>query len=381
MERTPWQDDRIGGIGFLRAGLISAGAVGALVLVGVLWVSANDAREKEIRAASRMAPTIAQTSFETRTQVPTKPIAKRVNQVTAGTTGPINAVQADANTAPFTKAAVAHETQGPAQGPAQALAQVAAPVTYSQAEAAFLARDFTEAENLFARYVDAHPENAWGHYMHGLSLWKNGRYEEARGALGESIALDSTHFKSYTNLARVLLDEGRAKDALVPARRAIELLPESSTGYRLFGRAAHSMGLADEAADAYDLAIRRNRDDAWALNNLGLLFIEREDFEAAVPPLARAAWLAPHVVTFRNNLGVALERTGQLTLAAEQFESVLLLNESHEKAGISLSRVERLLDENHPETEIDLAEIAAAYGLEQETAGTPDQAIAQSSPE
>lgn len=380
MERTPWQDDRMGGIGFLRAGLISAGAVGVLVLVGVLWVSQNDARDENQNAASRTEPAIVQTSVE-----PGTDIAQASQRPAAPGERVVQSEPEQGNDPAMVNAGVGSSGSAAERvievAVAQSTTEARGPVTYSEAEAAFLARNYEEAEDLFDRYVADYPQNAWGHYMHGLSLWKNGRYEGARDALAESIALDSTHFKSYTNMARVLLDEGLAKEALVPARRAIELLPESSTGYRLFGRAAHSLGLADEAANAYDLAIRRNRDDAWALNNLGLIFIEREEFEAAVPPLARAAWLAPQVVTFRNNLGVALERTGQLTLAAEQFESVLFLNQSHEKAGISLSRVERLLDENHPETEIDLVEIAAAYGLEPKTAGRADQAIAQSSPE
>jgi predicted Zn-dependent protease len=85
------------------------------------------------------------------------------------------------------------------------------PASYVDAEAAYTARKYAEAAELFGSYTRATPENPWGHYMQGLSAWKAGDSEQAMSSFDEALRLDPRHRKSLLNSSRVLLDTGRPR--------------------------------------------------------------------------------------------------------------------------------------------------------------------------
>ncbi len=234
-------------------------------------------------------------------------------------------------------APVSHAVPAPAPEPTTPM--VTGPVSYEVAEAAFRDGRYDEAVVLFTSYVDAKPENAWGHYMRGLSAWKAGDFATAEIAYDAALERDPQHLKSMLGLARVLIETNRAADALEELELAMQV-DSSSQVLRLKGRAYDELDLVDDAADAYLAAVARDDTDVWALNNLGYLYIREGRETSAIGPLARAAALAPENATFQNNLGVALERSGFAGTAAEAFRSALAADSAFEKARVNLERVE-----------------------------------------
>jgi Flp pilus assembly protein TadD len=232
---------------------------------------------------------------------------------------------------------VAREAPAPAPQPVEPVAT--GPVTYDVAEAAFREGNYAEAVTLFTSYVEGKPDNAWGHYMRGLSAWKAGDDSTAEMAFDAALERDPEHVKSMLGLARVLIETGRAADALEELTLAAQV-DSSSQVLRLQGRAYDELGLVDQATDAYLAAIVRDDSDVWALNNLGYLYIRVGRESAAIGPLARAAELAPDNAVFQNNLGVALERAGYEGSAAEAFRAALAADSTYEKARVNLERVE-----------------------------------------
>ena len=101
--------------------------------------------------------------------------------------------------------------------------------------------------------------------------------------LESSLALDPKHFKSWLNLSRVLLEQGRRDDALARVNQAIALDPESGVAYRVKGRVFDEMALEVQAVDAYRRAIEIDNTDAWSMNNMALIFIEEGLFDKALP--------------------------------------------------------------------------------------------------
>jgi Flp pilus assembly protein TadD len=233
-------------------------------------------------------------------------------------------------------------------------------VTYEEAEAVFFERRYEEATELFHLYTERKSENPWGHYMLALSAWKAGDHPRAEAAFERAIELDPGHVKSWLNLSRVLLDDSRAEEALAKIDEALAIDAESSVALRLQGRAYHQLGRREDAIDAYRQAILVDDQDAWSMNNLGLMLIEEERFSEALPALARAAELQEDVAIFQNNLGVALERSGYFRAAEEAYESVLALDGSYEKAAVSLTRVETLVEEPGIEP-VDLGVLAQSF--------------------
>ncbi len=233
-------------------------------------------------------------------------------------------------------------------------------VTYGEAEAAFLERRYGAAVDLFTVYTEGKPDNPWGFYMLGLSAWKAGEYDTSEEAFERALERDPGHVKSLLNLSRVLLETGRAGDALARIDEALDVDPASGDGYRLQGRALHELGRNDEATEAYGEAILLNGRDAWSMNNLGLLLIQGGRHEDALQPLARAVQIDSTVAAFYNNLGIALEVTGRYEQATQAYRKALELDGSHEKASVNLRRVEQL--EPGPRVEpVDLETLAEEF--------------------
>src|SRR5690606_7915074 len=52
-------------------------------------------------------------------------------------------------------------------------------ISYRDAEAVFRKRRYGESVAMFCVYAGEHPDNAFGHYMHGLSSWNSGDHATA----------------------------------------------------------------------------------------------------------------------------------------------------------------------------------------------------------
>jgi Flp pilus assembly protein TadD len=218
-------------------------------------------------------------------------------------------------------------------------------VSLSDAELAYKDKRYAEATKLFSTYADQNPSNPWGHYMLGLSAWKSGDLDLAETAFGHSLELDSKHVKSLHNLARVNLDQGRARDARDRLVEALEIDSSSGETYRLMGRVRSAMNQPNEAIAAYRVALAKDPTDVWSMNNMGLVMIQQGKNEEALGPLARAVQLDSTVAVFQNNLGIALEHTGRFVLATQAYKAAVAVDGSYTKAKLSLARVEGRLED------------------------------------
>lgn len=258
-----------------------------------------------------------------------------------------------------TEPAVEPEPAPPAEEP---VAEPAPPreVTYDEAEAAYHARRYSEAIDLFTGYTERKSENPWGYYMLGLSAWKAGEYGTAEEALGRALELDPRHVKSWINLSRVLLDGGRPEEAIATIDSALAIDPELDVAHRLQGRVYHQLGRTDEAIEAYRRAIRIDNNDAWSMNNMGLILIETGRYEDALAPLARAVALRDDISIFQNNLGMALEHTGRMRAAQDAYSAAVAIDETYEKAYANLLRVAEV-SEDPAVGPVDLVAIAERF--------------------
>lgn len=219
-------------------------------------------------------------------------------------------------------------------------AKITEPMTFTDGKAAYEARKYSDATAIFERYSERRPDNAWGHYMLGLSAWKSGNLARAESAFENALRIDPNHVKSYVNLSRVFIDQKRHDDASDRLTRAAEIDPSSNEVYRLLGRTYHDQGKTDDAVAAYRRAIELNELDAWSMNNLGLLLLEQQRADEALPLFAKAVELRTQVAPFHNNLGMALEHTGRFKDAATAYRQALVADPGYDKAKHNLARVE-----------------------------------------
>lgn len=221
-------------------------------------------------------------------------------------------------------------------------AKITEPMTFADGKAAYEARKYSDATAIFERYTGRRPDNAWGHYMLGLSAWKSGDLARAESAFEHALRIDAGHVKSLVNLSRVFLDQKRHDEAVGQLRRAADIDPSSNEVYRLLARTYHGQGNTAEAVAAYRRAIELNELDAWSMNNLGLLFLEQQRADEALPLFAKAVELRKEEPAFHNNLGMALEHAGRFRDAAIAYTHALVADPGYEKAKRNLARVEAI---------------------------------------
>ena len=171
-------------------------------------------------------------------------------------------------------------------------------VSFEEAESVYKERRYAEATAMFDSYVQRKPDNAFGHYMLGLSAWKAGELDRARSAFEKSLELDAKHVKTLLNLSRVLIEQGKPKDALTHVTTAVQLDSMSGDVRRMMGRVQTELRQPNEAVESYRVALSLQPTDIWSMNNMALVLIQQGRFDEALPPLARAVQLDSSVAVF-----------------------------------------------------------------------------------
>jgi superkiller protein 3 len=196
--------------------------------------------------------------------------------------------------------------------------------------------------------------------MLGLAAWRAGDPAQAERALCECLRRDPDHVKGHVNLARVLLDDRRPREALAAIQGAVMKAADTSDVLRVQARCHDELSRWADAEIAYKRALHLDPRDAWSFNNLGLIYIRQERFDEALGSLACAVSLRDDVAVFHNNLGVALERTGHALGAAEAYARALEIDRAHPTAAHSLARVEDAPSDPRA-ARADLPALAAAF--------------------
>lgn len=207
------------------------------------------------------------------------------------------------------------------------------------------------------------------HYDAGIAAWRSGDAAAAEAHLREWIAHAPDHVKGRVNLARVLIEIGRPREAKEHAKLAVDIDPGSVAARRVLARALAEAGDAAAALAMYEEALWLDPDDRWSLNNTGHLLILRGRHEEAVGPLALAVRLDSANAMFRSNLGAALEGAGHPAAALEAFAGAEAVDPGRTRAAAAVARLRELLGEDAvPEVDTDLLAENYRKGL----MGTPE---------
>jgi tetratricopeptide (TPR) repeat protein len=259
---------------------------------------------------------------------------------------------------PVVKQTESLATNGPDEEGFAAAATIPTSASFADGEAAYNAKKYGEATAVFEAYTGRRPDNAWGHYMLGLSAWKSGDLAMSEKAFDQALSLDPHHVKSLVNSSRLFIDQKRYDDAVARLTVAAEIDPESLEVSRLLARTYADQGKTEEAIAAYRRVVELHENDAWSLNNLGLLLLDANGADEALPLFAKAVELREDVAMFHNNLGMALEHTRQFRAAAEAYRGALTADPGYEKAKLNLARVEAV--RSAPEEEPGISSDATA---------------------
>jgi Flp pilus assembly protein TadD len=131
---------------------------------------------------------------------------------------------------------------------------------------------------------------------------------------------DAASAEPQIELARLFIASGDKKLALVSAKKATKLAPESSAAWNTLGRAQLARFAYDDAITAFEKALDLNPKNAYAWNNLGFTNLELELYSEARNALEEATALPEATGYMFNNLGLAYEHLEMFEEARTAFE-------------------------------------------------------------
>ena len=136
-----------------------------------------------------------------------------------------------------------------------------------------------------------------------------------------ALRLDPHDAHSQEGLARIWRDWGFPHLGLSSAYRAVYWAPESASTQNTLGTLLLKLGFVDGARDRFELARQLDPDAAYPLNNLCYLLLANGRAIEAVDLCRAAVATDSQSEQVRNNLALALARTGDFEGAADAFES------------------------------------------------------------
>jgi tetratricopeptide (TPR) repeat protein len=222
-------------------------------------------------------------------------------------------------------------------------------------------------------------------YSLAVSLEKRGLVNEAIEAYGLAIGRKTDFAEARTSLGILLLDQGRAHEAIGWLRSSRLLQPSNPIIAYNLAIALQREGHLDEAAEAFRSALALKSDFPEALTNLGIVLIALGRFAEAIDSFQSAlTWRATDAKA-HTNLGVALVKSGRsaeaiaahrraLALAPLNAEIYANLGESLSSEGLANQAI--IAYRTAIVLKPDSAETAYNLGLELKALGRLDEAIA-----
>lgn len=157
----------------------------------------------------------------------------------------------------------------------------------------------------------------------GRVLLNEGRAEEALAELGAAVRLEPSSAEVRANLGDALERSGRRTEALAQYREAVSIEPRFAGGHYDLGRALLESGRAEEAAGQFRAALGIDPEHAAAHNNLGLALARLGRLPEAMDEYRAALRISPGMPEAQLNLGNACFKLGRLEEAVDHYRAAL----------------------------------------------------------
>lgn len=137
------------------------------------------------------------------------------------------------------------------------------------------------------------------------------RAARALQLLGRALELDETFLPALFETGRVLLAQGRAREALGPLEVCVHRVPSDPEAHSAWGVALLANGQVEEAREPFERAVELDPGRAERHANLGTAYLMIGELPAAVRSYQTAARIDPESAQYQSDLGTALLAQGR----------------------------------------------------------------------
>ena len=157
-----------------------------------------------------------------------------------------------------------------------------------------------EARNAFLKVLDLDPRDAKAENNLGLIFESSGQPNAAIEAYRKAIAWQEQNLHAseqpYVNLGNLLMEQGRAAEAVGPLEKAVAIAPQNGFCHLTLGVCYRKLGQVELARRELESAVRLDPENALAHYQLGRLYAQihaldlaRAEFERTAELKSRAA--------------------------------------------------------------------------------------------
>jgi Flp pilus assembly protein TadD len=129
--------------------------------------------------------------------------------------------------------------------------------------------------------------------------------------------------KTLSAMAEILAAQGRDSDCEYVLKRIIQDDPKFLPAYNSLAELQMRQGQTNTAIETLRHALNINPNDPVILNNLGMCWIVRQDYQNALKMFTKAAGIMPENVKYRANMAVALGLMGRDEESLALFKQIL----------------------------------------------------------
>jgi tetratricopeptide (TPR) repeat protein len=221
----------------------------------------------------------------------------------------------------------------------------------------------------------------------GALTWRQCRmYHDLETFYWMTLARNPAAWMPQSNLANLLVEQGRLEEAVSHYQEAIRLAPSYPEIHFNLADALAKMKRLPEAIGQYEAALRLNPNYAGAHANLGTALVAAGRPAEAIPHFEQALRIRPDIAQAHYGLGFAFEATGNLAAAMVQYRDALRADpndvEAHYHLANGLANGGRMAEAiEHYQAALrlrpDYAEVHANLGLALAGQGRPREALEQ----
>ena len=129
--------------------------------------------------------------------------------------------------------------------------------------------------------------------------------------------------KTLWAMADILATQGRDSECEYVLKRIIQDNPKFLPAYNNLAELQMRQGNTNAAIETLQQALNINSNDPVILNNLGMCWIIKRDYENALKMFTKAAGIIPENVKYRANMAVALGLMGRDEESLSLFNQIL----------------------------------------------------------